>query len=77
MGCLVHSIFDAKCLQVYFTLSPDNFIFGDLAMLLACGTCHLYLRMPVLFMCWITTESVRSLEEHTRKKKLEINLRNL
>ena len=29
VGCLLHSIFDAKCLQVYFTLSPDNFIFGD------------------------------------------------
>ena len=39
-----------------------------LAMLLTCGTCHLCLRM-VVFMCWITTESVRSLEEHTRKKE--------
>ena len=26
---MVHNIFDAKCLQVYFTLSQDNFIFGD------------------------------------------------
>ena len=27
--CLVHNIFDEKCLQVYFALSQDNFILVD------------------------------------------------
>ena len=55
-GCLVHSIFDARFLPVYFILSQDNFIFGNVismwgVLFVFAGADQLEHATPILSLC--------------------------
>ena len=48
---MVHIIFDTKCLHVYFTLSQDNFIFGDV---ISMWEMSFVFKNGCIYECWMS-----------------------